>query len=80
MFLPASGLHTLAFHGAIHASSSAIAALAWWIVPILAVLGAIGYVIWVSKFQQGYENETHRSVGKFSAFQASFRDDKTDLK
>jgi CHASE2 domain-containing sensor protein len=64
----------------IHASSSAIAALAWWLVPILAVLGAIIYVIWVSKFQQGYENETHRSVGKFSAFQASFRRDETDRK
>lgn len=57
----------------IHASSSAIAALAWWIVPIVAVLGAIVYVIWVSKFKDNYENETHRSVGNFSAFQASFR-------
>ena len=60
----------------IHASSSAIAALAWWIVPILGVLGAIIYVIWVSKFKDSYENETHRSVGNFSAFQASFREKK----
>ena len=57
----------------IHASPSAMAALAWWIVPIVAVLGAIGYVIWVSKFKDSYENQTHRSVGNFSAFQASFR-------
>ena len=66
--------HEIAMNSGIHASSSAIAALAWWIVPILSVLGAIIYVIWVSKFQEGYNNETHRSVGKFSAFQASFRE------
>jgi hypothetical protein len=63
----------------IHASSSAIAALAWWIVPIIAVSGAIVYVIWISKFKDGFEAQTHRSVGKFNAFQASFRDQKTDL-
>ena len=66
--------HSLALKSGVHASSSAIAALAWWIVPILAVLGAIAYVVWVSKIKSGFENETHRSVGKFSAFQASFRD------
>lgn len=68
---------TIALNAGIHASSSAIAALAWWIVPIVAVLGAIIYVIWVSKFKDNYENETHRSVGNFSAFQASFRDKKS---
>lgn len=71
----AMAVKSLLVKSGIHASPSAIAALAWWIVPILAVLGAVIYVVWVSKFQEGYENETHRSVGKFSAFQASFRRD-----
>lgn len=69
----AASVKAIALAGGIHASSSAMAALAWWIVPIVAVLGAIIYVIWVSKFKDGYENQTHRSVGNFSAFQASFR-------
>ncbi|MEI6038338.1 MAG: hypothetical protein WCQ52_01490 [Actinomycetes bacterium] len=73
-------LHMMALTSGIHASSSAVAALAWWIVPILAVLGAIVYVVWVSKFKQGYENKMHRSVSKFNAFQESFKDNKTDLK
>jgi CHASE2 domain-containing sensor protein len=68
-----ASVKAIALAGGIHPSSSAIAALAWWIVPIVAVLGAIGYVIWVSKFKDSYENQTHRSVGNFSAFQASFR-------
>jgi len=67
-------LQTASLKSGIHASSSATAALAWWIVPIVAVLGAIVYVIWVSKFKDSFENQTHRSVGNFSAFQASFRD------
>jgi hypothetical protein len=70
--LKIAAIHNLA--RGIHASPSATAALAWWIVPILAVLGAIIYVVWVSKFKSSYENETHRSVGKFNAFQASFKD------
>ena len=56
--------------------SSAAAALAWWIVPILGVTGAIIYVIWLAKFKERYDNTTHRSVGTFSAFQSTFRDDK----
>jgi CHASE2 domain-containing sensor protein len=71
----AVAIKSLALKGGIHASSSAIAALAWWIVPILAVLGAIAYVVWVSKFKSGFDNQTHRSVGKFNKFQASFKDD-----
>jgi len=57
-------------------NSSAVAAIAWWIVPLLGVSGAIIYVIWVSKFKEKYENETNRSVGNFSAFQSTFRKDK----
>ena len=44
----------------------AFAALIWWLVPFFAVLGAIIYVIWVSKFKDKYANETNRSVDKFS--------------
>ena len=57
-------------------NSSAVAAIAWWIVPLIGVSGAIIYVIWVSKFKEKYENETNRSVGNFSAFQSTFRKDK----
>ena len=55
----------------------AFAALIWWLVPFFAVLGAIIYVIWVSKFKDKYANETNRSVTKFQSFQDSFRDDTT---
>ncbi len=57
-------------------SSSAAAALAWWIVPIVGVTGAIIYVIWLSKYKEKFENTTHRSVNSFSAFQSIFRNDK----
>jgi hypothetical protein len=57
-------------------SSSATAALAWWIVPIVGVTGAIIYVIWLAKYKEKYDNTTHRSVNTFSAFQSSFRNDK----
>ena len=54
-------------------SSTAVAALAWWIVPIVGVTGAIIYVIWLAKFKEKFDNETNRSVGNFSAFQNLFR-------
>jgi hypothetical protein len=57
-------------------SSSAAAALAWWIVPIVGVTGAIIYVIWLSKYKEKYDNTTHRSVNTFSTFQSTFRKDK----
>ncbi len=53
-------------------SNPAFAALIWWLVPIIGVTGAIIYVVWVSKFQDKFENQTNRSVGKFQAFQDSF--------
>ena len=56
------------------AGTSAFAALIWWVVPITALLGAIGYVIWVGKFKSKFENETTRSVGQFQRFQDSFRE------
>jgi hypothetical protein len=59
-------------------SSSAAAALVWWIVPIVGVTGAIIYVIWLSKYKEKYDNTTHRSVNTFSSFQSIFRNDKRD--
>jgi hypothetical protein len=54
-------------------AGSAFAALIWWVIPIGAVLGALIYVVWVSKFADKYANETNRSVGNFQSFQDSFR-------
>jgi hypothetical protein len=54
--------------------SSAFAALIWWVVPAAGLIGAIGYVIWISKFKSKFETETSRSVGQFQRFQDSFRD------
>ena len=60
--------------GAIHASSSAFAALIWWVVPIVAVTIAIGYVLWTAKFKAKFNNETNRSVDKFHLFQQTLRE------
>lgn len=56
------------------AGSSAFAALIWWVVPAVGLIGAIGYVTWVSKFKSKFEAETSRSVDKFQRFQESFRE------
>lgn len=58
---------------AIVASSSTFAALIWWVVPISALIGGIGYVLWVSKFKGKFDSGTARSVGNFQRFQDSFR-------
>jgi len=55
------------------AGSSAFAALIWWVVPAAGLFGAIGYVIWVSKYKSKFESETSRSVNQFQRFQDSFR-------
>jgi len=63
--------------------SSAFSALIWWLVPLAAVLGALGYVLWVTKFQERFQNETTRSVSQFQRFQSSFRphdEDEADSK
>ena len=57
-----------------HATSSAFAALIWWVVPIVAVTVAIGYVLWTSKFKDAFNNETNRSVDKFHLFQETLRE------
>ena len=51
--------------------SSVTMALIWWLLPLFGVTGAIIYVIWVSKFQHKFENQTERSVNKFQRFQES---------
>ena len=56
------------------AGSSAFAALIWWVVPATGLFGAIGYVIWVSKYKSKFESETSRSVNQFQRFQDSFRE------
>lgn len=63
---------------AIAAGSSAFAALIWWVVPITALIGALGYVLWVSKFKSKFETETTRSVNQFQKFQDSFRPDDSE--
>ena len=54
--------------------SSAATALIWWIVPAMGLIGGLGYVLWISKFQGKYQQETLRSVGQFQRFQDSLRD------
>jgi hypothetical protein len=60
-------------NSAIAAGTSAFAALIWWVVPAGALIGGIGYVVWISKFKRKFESETSRSVGNFQRFQESFR-------
>lgn len=60
------------------AGSSAFAALIWWVVPITALIGALGYVLWVSKLKSKFETETSRSVNQFQKFQDSFRTDNSE--
>ena len=55
------------------AESTPLSALFWWIIPITALIGAVTYVVWVTRFQKKYENQTERSVGKFKRFQESFK-------
>jgi hypothetical protein len=50
-----------------------LSAFVWWFIPLFAFIGAIIYVIWVSKFQSKYENQTNRSVDRFQRFQDSFK-------
>jgi hypothetical protein len=54
--------------------SNAFVALIWWVVPAIGLIGALGYVTWVTKFQGKFQQETQRSVGQFQRFQDSLRD------
>ena len=53
--------------------SNAFAALIWWVIPLTGLLGALGYVLWVTQFKSKFESETTRSVTQFQRFQDSFR-------
>ena len=54
--------------------SNAFLALIWWVVPALGLTGGLGYVLWVTKFQGKFQQETQRSVGQFQRFQESLRE------
>ena len=54
--------------------SNAFTALIWWVVPLIGLLGGLGYVLWVTQFKNKFESETTRSVGQFQRFQESFRE------
>ena len=54
-------------------TSTAFAALIWWVVPFVLVSCAIGYVVWTAKYKQKFENQTNRSVDKFKLFQETLR-------
>ena len=54
--------------------SNSFMALIWWVIPLTGLLGALGYVLWVTQFKSKFESETTRSVSQFQRFQESFRD------
>ena len=54
--------------------SNAFAALIWWVIPAAGLIGGLGYVVWVTKFEGKFQQETQRSVGQFQRFQDSLRD------
>lgn len=58
--------------------SAPLSAFVWWLIPLFGFLGAIGYVIWISKFQTKYENQTTRSVDRFQKFQESLDKDRRE--
>ena len=57
--------------------SNAFTALIWWVIPAAGLIGALGYVLWVSQFKDKYETETTRSVTQFQKFQGAFREAET---
>ena len=57
--------------------SNAFLALIWWVVPAAGLIGALGYVLWVTQFKNKYETETSRSVTQFQKFQGAFREAET---
>jgi hypothetical protein len=57
--------------------SNAFTALIWWVIPAAGLIGAFGYVLWVTQFKDKYETETTRSVSQFQKFQGAFREAET---
>ena len=79
MSFPLQRLHHLAVAAVQSPSHSSVTmALIWWLLPLFGVTGAIIYVIWVSKFQRKFENQTERSVSKFQRFQESLEKPRED--
>lgn len=56
-------------------TNAPLSALVWWIIPIVALTGGLGYAYWVTRLKSKYDNKTERSVGRFKKFQNSFHDD-----
>ena len=52
--------------------SNSFLALIWWVIPAGALIGALGYVLWVTQFKDRYETQTSRSVDQFQRFQGAF--------
>lgn len=52
--------------------SNAFLALIWWVIPAGALIGALGYVLWVTQIKDRYETQTSRSVDQFQRFQGAF--------
>jgi hypothetical protein len=52
--------------------SNAFLALIWWVIPAGALIGALGYVLWVTQFKDRYETQTSRSVDQFQRVQGAF--------
>lgn len=61
-------------------ASAPVSALIWWLIPLFALIGALVYVLWLSKFQSKFENETNRSVNNFRKFQNSLAVKQTPIK
>ena len=59
--------------------SNAFMALIWWVIPLTGLLGALGYVLWVTQFKSKFESQTTRSVSQFQQFQESFRGAKISI-
>jgi len=54
-------------------SPSSASALIWWLIPIVAVFGAIIYGVWITKYKSKFDNQTNRSVNNFKKFQNTFK-------
>ena len=52
--------------------SNTFTALIWWVIPAGALIGALVYVLWVTKFKDRFETQTSRSVDQFQRFQGAF--------
>ena len=68
----------LALRAEFESSSAPVSALVWWIIPIVALIGGLGYAYWVTRLKSKFDNQTERSVGRFKKFQDSFHNESED--